>query len=74
MLLSDLVLKKVLEDYHDQGFFLLQECDHFLTLYFKDVKVATFNASVCSIPHIRKECKRYMDELNAVEKEMAGAK
>lgn len=74
MKFSKLVLHKILNGYSEQGFSLLQEDDHFLTLYFKDERVAVFNCSVTQIPYIRMECKRYLEELQSIENEITAKK
>lgn len=60
------VLDAALGKFKDEGFSLVEPDDHFLELYFKEKKIATYYHSVVTIKIIREGCRNY---LKSIERE-----
>lgn len=46
--------------FKDYGFSLVEPDDHVVELYFKDLKIATFNQSTLTIPILHEECRNFL--------------
>ena len=57
------VLDEALGELKDYGFRLEEPDDHVLFLFFKDKRIAIYNQSKATIPHIREGCKNYLKSI-----------
>ena len=62
-------LQKTLGEYADLGFELKEPDDHFLELYFKGQKIATYNASKVTGDIIAEGCRNYLTNFLRYEKD-----
>ena len=63
-IISRMVRSACLGKYSELGFSLQQEDDHILELWFKDQRIARFSATGATLKEIKKECHRYLENLN----------
>ena len=57
------VLDAALGKFKDYGFSLVEPDDHFLELYFKDKKIATYYQGAVTIKIIREGCQNFLKSI-----------
>ena len=57
------ILDATLGKFKDDGFNLVESDDHFLELYFKDKKIATYYQGSVTIKLIREGCRNFLKSI-----------
>jgi hypothetical protein len=59
------ILNAALGDYRYKGFYLVEDSDDFLKLYYQDSLLDVFNQTKVTIPTIHETCRGYLETLGA---------